>query len=195
MTAEFLGMLLLVTSAAALGLSIVFDVGKVSAEKARHGLMQRQHDKKKAALAEWKRKTEQKQTELTALQAKHTEYTGRRHKAQTEIRALEFTKVELVHELGDADETTGFWSQLVTQENLGTIDRREVIVSRQIWDYRNVAHIWTPTAEQAAALVRTAFTTKNGVVPTPVVPLALAPTLESLSADAAAEAPSKAASA
>jgi len=184
MTAEFLGMLLLVTSAAALGLSIIMDVGQISAERARKSMLQRQHDKKKTALAEWKRKTDQKQTDLTALHARHTEYTGRRQKALAEIKALEFTKVELVHELGDGEETTGFWSQLAVQENLGTIDRRDVIFSRQIWDYRNVAHVWMPAPELASALVRTAFTAKNGVVPTPVIPLALAPSADAKDASA-----------
>jgi len=174
-TAEFLGMLLLVTSAAALGLSIVMDVGRVSAEKARESMAQRQHEKKKAALAEWKRKTEQKRTELTALQARHTEFTGRRHKALTEIKALEFTKVELVHELGDGDETNGFWAQLAVQENFANIDRRDVIFSRQIWEYRNVAHVFAPAPDQATALLRTAFTAKNGVLPGQIVPLAVAP--------------------
>lgn len=184
-TAEFLGMLLLVTSAAALGLSIVIDVGQISAERARQAMLQRQHDKKKTALAEWKRKTEQKQSDLTSLQARLTECTGRRQKALSEIKALEFSKVELVHELGDGDEANGFWSQLTVQENFGTIDRRDVIFSRQIWDYRNVAHVWTPTAEQASALVRTTFTAKNGVLPTPVVPLALAPSQDGGAEEAA----------
>ena len=174
-TIEFLGMLLLVASAAALGLSIVVDVGRVSAEKARHGYMQRQHDRKRAALAEWRQKSDQLQAELVALQARHTEFTGRRHKAQTERRAQELVKVELVHELGDADETEGFWAQLAVQEGIATIDRRDVIFSRQIWEYRNVAHIWAPTPEQAALLVQAAFAARNGVLPSAVVPLALAP--------------------
>lgn len=175
LTAEFLGMLLLVTSAAALGLSIVIDVGQISAEKARETMMQRLHDKKTNALAEWKRKTDQKQSDLTALRARLTEYTGRRQKAVSEMKALEFTKVELVHELGDGDGTSVFWSQLTVQENFGTIERRDVIFARQIWDYRNVAHIWTPGTDLATALVRTSFTAKNGVLPGPVLPLAFAP--------------------
>ncbi|MBP2311243.1 hypothetical protein [Azospirillum soli] len=174
-SAEFLGLLLLVTSAAALGLSIVMDVGRVSAEKARETMMQRQHEKKKAALTEWKRKTEQTRGELTGLQARHTEFTGRRHKALTEIKALEFAKVELVHELGDSDETTGFWAQLNVQDNVATIERRDVIFSRQIWEYRNVAHVFAPAPDQATALLRTAFTAKNGVLPSQIVPLSMAP--------------------
>lgn len=175
-SAEFLGMLLLVASAAALGLSIVIDVSRLSAEKARETMLQRQHDKKRTALLEWSRKAAEKKEELTALQARHTEFAARRHKAVTEIRALELTKVELVHEMGDGDEENGFWSQISLLETFPGIDRRDVIFARPIWDYRNVAHIWTMTADQANALVRTVFTAKNGVAPGLVVPLALAPT-------------------
>ena len=175
-TAEFLGMLLLVTSLAALGLSIVVDVGQVSTEKARESLLQRQHDKRRAALAEWRQKTERKRADLTALQARQTEYAARKHKAQTEIRALEFTKVELVHELGDEETgAAGFWAQLAVLPNFPEIDRREVIFSRQIWEYRNVAHVWAPTADLAQALLASAFAARNGVHPSMMVPLAMAP--------------------
>jgi len=83
--------------------------------------------------------------------------------------------VELVHELGDGDETNGFWALLAVQDNFANIDRRDVIFSRQIWEYRNVAHIFAPAPDQATALLRTAFTAKNGVLPTQMVPLSMAP--------------------
>jgi hypothetical protein len=174
-TAEFLGMLLLVTSLAALGLSIVVDVGQVSTEKARESLLQRQHDKRRSALSEWRQKTERKRADLTALQARQTEFAARKHKTLNEIKALELTKVELVHEIGDEDDGAGFWSQLHVMPHFQEIDRREVVFARQIWDYRNVAHIWAPSQEHAQALLSTAFTARNGVQPSMMVPLALAP--------------------
>ncbi|MBK3803628.1 hypothetical protein GAY33_31375 [Azospirillum brasilense] len=174
-SAEFLGMLLLVTSAAALGLSIVIDVGQITSEKARQTMMMRQHDRKKTALGEWTRKLEQRQEEMTAFQARYTECNGRRQKALSEIRALELTKVEFVHELGDGEEASAFWVRLSVQDEFPAIERRDVIFARQIWSYPNVAHVWTYSVDQAAAMARVAFTVKNGVLPTMVVPLAQAP--------------------
>ncbi|MBP2301345.1 hypothetical protein [Azospirillum picis] len=175
-SAEFLGMLLLITSAAALGLSIVVDVGRVSAEKTREAMNQRLYDKKRNALAEWRQKTERKRADLTALQARLTEFTGRRQKAQTELRALELSKIELVHELGDPDSNGDvYWSQLGVGPNFNELDRKDIIFSRQIWEYRNVAHIIAPSADQAHGAVRASFGTRNGLICSPVVPLALAP--------------------
>jgi len=184
-SAEFLGMLLLIASAAALGLSIVVDVGRVSAEKTREAMNQRQYDKKRAALAEWRQKTERKRVDLTTLQARLTEFNGRRQKALTELRALEFSKIELVHELGDQDSDGDiYWAQLAVGPNFNELDRKDIVFSRQIWEYRNVAHITAPSTEQAHATVRASFSQRNGVICSPVVPLALAPDPE-VEADAA----------
>ncbi len=184
-SAEFLGMLMLITSAAALGLSIVVDVGRVSTEKAREAMAQRQYDKKRAALAEWRQKTERKRGDLTTLQARLTEFNGRRHKTLTELKALEYSKVELVHELGDQDgDGDLFWSQLTVTANFGELDRKDIVFSRQIWEYRNVVHITANTADQAHGLLRLTFSQRNGLVTAPVVPLALAPDPEAEAAAA-----------
>ncbi|MDQ2104282.1 hypothetical protein [Azospirillum isscasi] len=175
LSAEFLGMLLLVTSAAALGLSIVIDVGQITSERARQSIMTRQHDRKKAALSEWTRKMEQRQEELTAFQARYNECNGRRQKALSDIKALELNKVEFVHELGDGDEANGFWVRLTVQDEFPSIERRDVIFARQIWTYPNVAHVWTTSADQAAAMARVAFSVKNGVLPSMILPIAQAP--------------------
>ncbi|KAA0677365.1 hypothetical protein [Roseomonas genomospecies 6] len=175
LSAEFLGMLLLVTSAAALGLSIVIDVGQVTSEKARQTMMMRQHDRKRAALGEWTRKLEQRQEELAAFQARVNEANGRRQKALSDIRALELTKVEFVHELGEGDEANGFWVRLTVQDEFPSIERRDVIFARQIWSYPNVAHVWTASADQAAAMARAVFSVKNGVLPSMILPIAQAP--------------------
>lgn len=173
-SAELLGMLLLIASAAALGLSIVVDVARVSTEKAREAKTQRQFDKKKAALAEWTQKSAAKHADLITLQARYTEFTGRRQKAQTESRALDLAKIELVHELGEGD-VPAFWAKLEVQPTFPLVERRDMIFSRQIWEYRNVAHVRAPSPDQAAAVLDTVFAERTGVRPTAVVPLAMAP--------------------
>lgn len=178
-SAEFLGMLLLIASAAALGLSIVVDVGRVSAEKTREAVNQRLYDRKRAALNEWRKKTEAKRAELTDLQARLIEFNGRRQKALTEMKALEFAKIELVHELGDPDPANDvYWAQLGVGPNFPELDRKDIVFSRQIWEYRNVVHISAVSADMAHGLLRVSFGARNGLVASPVVPLALAPAPE-----------------
>lgn len=175
--AEFLGLLLLVASAAALGLSIVFDVGRVSAERTRASVLQRQIEKRKTALREWTAKTASRGTELSALQARLTDFVNRRQKVQAELKTLEYTKIEMVHELGECDGAAlGYWSLLAVNPESTGIDRRDIIFSRQIWDYRNVAHTWAGSTDHAASLLRTAFTPRSGVLPSNLIPLAAAPT-------------------
>ncbi|HYH18440.1 MAG TPA: hypothetical protein VD995_07450 [Azospirillum sp.] len=175
-TAEFLGMLLLVASVAALGLSIVFDVGRVSAERARATVLQRQIDKKKTALKEWTSKTDKRSTDMSALQIRLAEHVSRKQKAQQELKTLEFTKIELVHELGECDGAAlGYWSMLIVHPDFANVDRREVIFSRQIWSYRNVAHVWAGSTDHAHGLLKAAFPGRSGIQPTQVQLLSMAP--------------------
>ena len=173
---EFLGLLLLVASAAALGLSIVFDVGRISAERTRASVLQRQIDKKKAALREWASKTTVRSAELAALQARLTDTVNRRKKLAGELKTLEYSKIEMVHELGECDGAAlGYWSLLAVSPDSAGVDRRDIVFSRQIWDYRNCAHIWAGSADHAAGLLRNAFTPRSGVMPTNLIPLESAP--------------------
>jgi len=177
-TAEFFGMILLVASAAALGLSLVIDVGRVSAEQARLLMLERQIDKRALAVKDWTAKTAQLRSDLVTLEARHTEFTGRRHKALTEVRAIEMTRNELIHEVGDGP--TGYWSQLTVTPAFAKAERQDIIFSRQIWEYRNVAHVWAATADQAAALLAATFPARSGVQAAPVVPLSMAPSPDGL---------------
>lgn len=183
MSAEFLGLLLLITSAAALGLSIVIDVSRVSAEKAREAMNLRLYDKKRSALAEWRQKTERKRADLTGLQAKLTEFNGRRQKAAQDLKSLEFSKVEMIHELDDLDGEI-FWARLAVVPNFAELNRRDIVFSRQIWDYRNVAHIRAESIQQAREQVHGTYTVTNGILVSIVVPLANAPDPEAEQATA-----------
>lgn len=170
--AEFLSLLVLVASAAALGLSILIDVGRVSAERTRVSVLQRQIEKRKSALKEWTAKTASRDSELKTVQARLTEAVNRRQKLQVELKALEHTKVEMVHELGECDGAAiGYWAPLAISQEAGTAERRDIIFSRQIWTYRNCAQIWAGSPDHAAGLLYAAFSARSGVVATTMFPL------------------------
>jgi len=171
-TAEFLSLLLLVASAAALGLSIVVDVGRVSAERARATVLQRQIDKKKASLKEWATLISSRSAELGTLRMRANEATNRKQRLQAELKALEYTKVEMVHEVGDCDGAAlGYWSLLTAGPGFAEAERRDVVFARPIWEYRNCAHIWAGSEDHAQGLLRMAFPPRCGVQPTTPTPL------------------------
>lgn len=173
---EFIGLLVLVASAAALGLSIMFDVGRVSAERTRASVLQRQIDKKTSALKEWTAKTAACNGELSSLRARVAEFANRKQMVQAELKALEFTKVEMVHELGECDGAAiGYWAQLTVSPATAETERRDMVFSRQLWNYRNCAHVWAGSAQHAMTLLRTSFPERSGIVATQFLPLAQAP--------------------
>lgn len=175
-TAESLGVIFLLVSAGALGMSLVHDVGRLSAAKTRTGLLQRQTDKKKALLTDWRGRIDGLNREMRTQQARFTEFNGKKQKLQTEFREMELNKVEFVHELGEPGEGTAvFWSRLRTTDSFKTVPRQDVVFSRQIWDFRNVAHVHAAGPDRALVLLASAFGVAGGVLASEIVPLALAP--------------------
>lgn len=177
LTTESLGLIFLLVSAAALGFSLVHDVGRLSAAKTRTTLLQRQTDKKKALVADWRVKIDALNREMRAQQARFTEFNGRKQKLVTEIRELELNKVEFVHEMGEpGDGATVFWSRLKPTKGFKTVPRQDVVFSRQIWDFRNVAHVYAPGPDRALVLLAVAFGVASGIMASEIMPLAMAPT-------------------
>lgn len=175
-TAESLGVIFLLVSAAALGMSLVHDVGRLSAAKARTGLLQRQTDKRRALLKEWKERIEKLSRDMRTQQARLTEFNGKKQKLQNEIREMELSRVEFVHELGDpGDCVPVFWSRLRPTDGFKTVPRQDVVFSRQIWDFRNVAHVHAAGPDRALVLLASAFGVASGVLASEIVPLAMAP--------------------
>lgn len=175
-TAESLGVIFLLVSAAALGMSLVHDVGRLSAAKARTGLLQRQTDKRRALVKEWKERIEKLSRDMRTQQARLTEFTGKKQKLQNEIREMELSRVEFVHELGDPGEGVPvFWSRLRPTDGFKTVPRQDVVFSRQIWDFRNVAHVHAAGPDRALVLLASAFGVASGVLASEIVPLSMAP--------------------
>lgn len=175
-TAEMLGLIFLLVSAAALGMSLVHDVGRLSATKTRTGLLQRQIDKKRALIADLKARIDGLSRDMRNQQARFTEFNGKKQKLVSEIRETELNKVEFVHELGDSgDGGMIYWSRLRTTESFKTVPRQDVVFSRQIWEYRNVAHVHAGGPDRALVLLASAFGVAGGVLASEIMPLEMAP--------------------
>ena len=176
LTTESLGLIFLLVSAGALGMSLVHDVGKLSAAKARSGLLLRQIDKKKAMVKQWRERIDGINRDLRAQQARFTEFNGKKQKIQNDMRELDQKKVEFVYELGEpGDGVTIFWSRLRPTEDFKKLPRQDVVFSRQAWDYRNVAHVYAVGPDRALVALANAFGVGSGILASEIVPLALAP--------------------
>ncbi|MGQ9372019.1 hypothetical protein [Azospirillum sp. ST 5-10] len=171
---EFLGPIVLVASAAALGLSIVMDVGRLGAERARQMSLKLAVEKKRAAAREWTARANRHRADLDALRERYDASVVRRRRALGEIRSIEFGRIEMVHEIEGDQPAAGFWMLLTTSPDFADVAREDVIFSRQIWDFRNVAHVWAESADMAALLAGGAFQPRSGVYPTQPVPLTAA---------------------
>ncbi|WP_051341113.1 hypothetical protein [Azospirillum halopraeferens] len=165
---EFLGLLLLVASAAALGLSIVVDIGRLGAERARMLALQHKVDRKRVALKEWRARSGRHGAELESYHTRAANGLARRRRALAEIRAVEFGRIEMVHEVESDGAGTLYRSLLALRPDFAETDRRNIVFARPIWDFRNVAHIRATSPEQAILLVRAAFPQRCGVQPTTV---------------------------
>lgn len=170
-TADVLALLLLIASAAALGLSFVIDAGRVSREKTRESRMSRQFERQGKQLGNGRQEVHAMQSEIAEHQARLTEFIGRRQRLLVDIRVLTQSRIELIHEINDGD-FPPLVARLRPLTAIATLPRRELIFSRQIWDYQNSAHIYADSPEKANVLLRLAFNERHAIETTRPVPLA-----------------------
>ncbi|WP_448188615.1 hypothetical protein [Azospirillum sp. sgz301742] len=158
--------LLVLLGLGALGGMVVMEVSRLGVLSARRAMAHKRTESMRA------------ETELARTRASQIEETLERGKAQlatlaaecqrlaSVTRTVEADRVELVHELGTPDGAPApYRCVLRTIPDFARIDPRNVIFAREIWQRKNVAHVWAETPEVAHALLQRAFPNRSGVLP------------------------------
>jgi hypothetical protein len=79
-------------------------------------------------------------------------------------------RLELVHELGRPEFGMGLYrTELAPNSALAVLPPKDVVFSRQIWAYRNVADAWAESEGAAAFLLEAAFPNRGGVTVTRIL--------------------------
>ncbi|MCW2236560.1 hypothetical protein [Azospirillum canadense] len=150
----------------ALGLSVVYEGTRITAASGRTALTRRRIQAKadelkelNARIEDTKSRTDLQQATLDRLIADRARLTGM-------IRSLKASKVEMIHELGELDgPALLFECDLRTAPDFNRLDQRRMVFAREIWDRRNIAHVWADTPDAAMAAVQRAFNLRSGLLP------------------------------
>lgn len=162
---ELFALGLVVVCATGLGFTIVVESVKLLAISGRATQIGSKVESRKAALEELRRQLAAAEEAETRRQAELSRLANDRARVEGLIKSFQADKLEMVHELGQPDGTNAlFICELKTTPDFNRIDSRRLIFAREIWQHRNVAHVWAESADAALGHVQRAFHGRSGVV-------------------------------
>lgn len=150
----------------ALGLSVVYEGTRITAMSGRAALTRRRIQAKADELKALNARIEDTRSRTDLQQATLDRATAERARLTGLIRSLKAAKVEMIHELGEPDgPALRFECDLRTAPDFNRIDQRRMLFAREIWERRNIAHVWADTPDAAMAAVQRAFNLRSGLLP------------------------------
>lgn len=156
---------LVVVCATGLGFTIVVESVKLLAVSGRASQIGGKVESRKAALEELRRQLGVAEDGETRRQAELARLTNDRLRVEGLIKSFQADKLEMVHELGQPDGSNALYiCDLKTTPDFNRLDSRRLIFAREIWQHRNVAHVWAESADAALGHVQRAFHGRAGVV-------------------------------
>lgn len=157
--------LLVLLGVGALGGMVVMEVSRLGMLSARRVLAQKRTESLRTETERARERATQLNTAIERGQTQLTTYAAEVQRLTSLLRSAEADRVELVHDLGMPDgRPAPFRCVLRTVPDFARIDPRHVIFSREIWQRKNVAHIWAESPEQAHAQLLRAFPARSGVL-------------------------------
>lgn len=164
-TETVFAVLLVLLGIGALGGMVVMEVSRLGLLSARRALVQKRTEALEKEAERARASAEQFNTAIERGQAQVTKLAAETQRLTALLRSMEVDRVEVVHDLGAPDgRPAPFRCVLRTAPDFARIDQRQVVFSRDIWQRKNVAHIWADAPELAHALLLRTFPARTGVL-------------------------------
>lgn len=168
---ELFALGLVVVCVTGLGFTIVVESVKLLAVAGRAKQIGGKVESRKAALEELHRRLAAAEDGESRRQTELARLANDRARVEGLIKSFQADKLEMVHEIGHPDGTNAlFVCELKTTPDFNRIDSRRLIFAREIWQHRNVAHVWADSQDAALGQVQRAFHGRAGVVPGRIAP-------------------------
>lgn len=165
-TNALFAVLLVLLGVGGLGGMVVMGVSRLGVLAARRALVQNRIGTLHAATQRAQTRTAELETTIERGQARLAHLAAEAQRLASLTRTVEGERVEMVHDLGTPDGLPApFRCVLRTVPDFARIDPRHVVFSRDVWQRKNVAHLWADSADQAQAMLLRAFPARSGVLP------------------------------
>ncbi|MCW2246038.1 TolA-binding protein [Azospirillum fermentarium] len=162
---EVFSTVLVVLSAAALGLSVVVESLRMASVARQRYILSREKDSRAANLTRLRQRLDSLQRDARERQAAIDTAVADRQKVLALTQTLLSERIEMVHELGEPDAGAGLFLSPLQVRADARRGNQALPFSRDIWQHNNMAHIWAANADAAFATVSRAFDVRKGIEP------------------------------
>lgn len=162
---EVFSTVLVVLSAAALGLSVVVESLRMASVARQRYILGREKDSRAANLNRLRQRLGDLQREARERQAAIDTAVSDRQKVLALTQTLLAERIEMVHELGEPDPGSGLFLSPLQVRADARRGNQKLPFARDIWQHNNMAHIWAANPDAAFAAAARAFDSRKGVEP------------------------------
>lgn len=162
---EVFSTVLVVLSAAALGLSVVVESLRMASVARQRYILNREKENRAAnlgrlrqRLAELGRDAQERQAAIESAQAD-------RQRVLSLTQSLLAERIEMIHELGEPDAAATLYLSPLQVRSDARRGSQKLPFARDIWQHNNMAYIWAATSDGAFAMVSRAFDSRKGIEP------------------------------
>lgn len=162
--AETFTIVLVVLCVAALGIGIVLEAVRHAMLRSKHTMTLGRIERRRGELEDAEKRADAKEAEADKAQRELDSLNADRLRTLSLMKTVAADKIEMIHELGSADRSSGIYeSPLTPTADLARIEERRVMFHRDIWKRRNSAWIWADTPEEATAALDRVFGTRSAI--------------------------------
>ncbi|HEY0838064.1 MAG TPA: hypothetical protein VGE72_29400 [Azospirillum sp.] len=166
-TLDIFALALIILSAAALGLIIVVEASRISVLTGRQSLLRKRLADHRKELSLLRDRVDEVEEAVRRRHDQRSELDAQRARVASLAASIQADKIEMVHDLGGPEPgRVLFQCVLRTAPDFGRVEQRHVIFARDIWQRKNVAHVWAESPDAAHAALQRAFHPRSGVLPT-----------------------------
>lgn len=162
--AETFTIVLVVLCVAALGIGVAMEAVRHAMLRSRQTVTRGRIDRRRNELEDAEKRADAREAEADKAQRELESLSADRLRTLSLMKTVAADKIEMVHELGSADQTSAaFQSPLTPSADVARLEERRVMFHRDIWKHRNTAWIWADTAEEASAALARVFATRSAI--------------------------------
>ncbi|MDR3517616.1 MAG: hypothetical protein P4M00_17570 [Azospirillaceae bacterium] len=167
---DHFGLLVAVLSAAAMVVSVVYDIGCLIIERVQRTANLQRMGRETDDLAVALQFLQDLQTEASKMQGKLAELVMQRNRLERDELTARLSRFAFIHEVGEARPNTRIFStELAVDPVFVMLPDGDVMFSRIIWRYKNTAQIWAENEAVARDLCSKVMGRKSAIHATKII--------------------------
>lgn len=160
---EVFSTVLVVLSAAALGLSVLVESLRMASIARQRYILAREKESRAANLGRLRQRLSDLNREAQVRQAAIDTAAADRQRVLALAQTIQAERIEMIHELGEPGASTALYVSPLQVRTDARRGNQALPFARDIWQHNNTAHVWADNHDSAFSMASRAFDSRKGI--------------------------------